>query len=103
MTPGAPGLNNQCKGRKLKMGNMSTESIKAELDARKIGYSDEMSYKELGELLKKAKDEEAGAEAAEAMEPLNTDMADVKCGVSTIQDHEMRLRVIERQLVIKRE
>ena len=102
------------------MAKQSRESMISELNARKIGYKDEMSNRELLGLLDKvnAKEEaeekdakltaekksaaEAGAEAASEekadKEPLNIDYSGIKCGVSTIQDLHRRISIIEHKL-----
>lgn len=74
------------------MPKQSREQIVAELDARKVGYSEDMSYAELAELLKKAQDEDKPKDA-----PI--DYSNVRCGLSTIQDHERRIVMIERALI----
>lgn len=79
------------------MAKQSRESLIAELDARKIAYSDEMKDKELAALLEKAREAEQEA-GANAMPPVNTDMAGVKCGLATVQDHELRIRKLEQKL-----
>lgn len=96
----------------------------SELDARKIGYKDDLSNKELLGLLEparakeKADDAEAkadrenflktGAEARakaaceeKAEEPLNIDYSGIRCGLSTIQDLHRRVCIIEHKLGIK--
>lgn len=80
------------------MPKQSRESIVAELDARKVGYTDEMSYNELNELLKKAQDEQKVKEKPQAI-----DYSNVRCGLSTIHDHEKRIVMIERELIEIRE
>jgi hypothetical protein len=72
----------------------SKESVIAELDARKVGYSEDMEYKELVELLKEA-------EAKDVPEPKEEEPIDVSkamCGLRTIQDHERRLQILERKI-----
>jgi len=75
----------------------SRENLKAELDARKIGYDDKLTDSEMAELLKKADDAE---KAVEKKSEINreVDLSGVRCGLSTIQDHEIRIVKIERQL-----
>jgi len=80
------------------MAAKSRESILAELDARKIGYSEEMSYRELCELLKQAQAEDEAEEPKEAAAPLNIDYSGVRVGLSTIQDLHRRLTIVEHRL-----
>ena len=72
----------------------SRESLIAELDARKIGYKDEMTYKEISDLLEKAR-EEAEKKMSEA--PLHIDYSGVRCGLSTIHDLHRRITILERK------
>jgi len=76
------------------MPKQSKESIIAELDARKIGYSEDMSYNELSELLKQAQAKDAPEPKPE--EPI--DVSKAMCGLRTIQDHERRIVLLERRL-----
>ena len=71
----------------------SRESVLAELDARQVGYNEDMSYAELCELLKQAE-----AKEAEAAKPLAIDYTGVRCGVSTIHDLHRRLSIVEHKL-----
>jgi len=75
------------------MPKQSKESIIAELEGRKIGYSEDMSYNELSELLKEA---QAKDEPKKVEEPI--DVSKAMCGLRTIQDHERRLILVERRL-----
>ena len=76
------------------MPKQSKESIIAELDARKIGYSEDMDYKELNELLKKAQAKDAPEPKPE--EPI--DYTDILGGLSTIHGLHRRLTIVERRL-----
>lgn len=77
------------------------DKLIAELEARQIGYKDEMSDEELKVLLEKAKAKEKKAGKPHPDGPVSTDMAGVFCGIRTIHDHERRLRIIERKLGLK--
>lgn len=81
------------------MPKQSREQILAELDARKIGYSDDMSYNELCEVLRKAQTEEVPvpkAEGPKAEEPI--DYSNIRVGMETMQNHERRIVLLERAL-----
>lgn len=78
------------------MPRQSKEQIIAELDDRKIGYSDEMSYAELCELLKQARDADGQDTVVEPEEPI--DYSKIRCGLSTIQDLHRRVTILERKL-----
>ncbi len=80
---------------------MSRDKIIAELEILKVGYSEEMTTKELTDLLKKAK---AEAKAKEEEEKLDADIdyTGVKCGLATIQDLHRRLTICERKLKLKK-
>lgn len=71
----------------------SKESIIAELDAKKIGYSDDMSY---GDLIGLLKPEEVVAKPVVKEEPI--DYSNVRCGLSTIQDLHRRVTLLEQKL-----
>uniref|UniRef100_A0A6M3KC75 Uncharacterized protein n=1 Tax=viral metagenome TaxID=1070528 RepID=A0A6M3KC75_9ZZZZ len=72
----------------------SKESIIAELDARKVGYSEDMSYNELNELLK-----EAQAKDVPEPKPTVIDYSGVRCGLSTIQELWRRVTILERNQI----
>ena len=67
----------------------SRESVIAELDAKKIGYVDDMSYKELCELLPVEK-------PVVAEEPI--DYSGIHVGQSTIEGIHTRVTILERQM-----
>jgi len=73
------------------MPKPSKESVIAELDAKKIGYSDEMSYAELCALLNPPVPEEPKPE-----EPI--DYTGILGGLSTIHGLHRRLTIVERRL-----
>ena len=75
---------------------ISKDKVIAELNARQIGYSDEMEYPELVELLDRAKAAEKPPEEAKVELPI--DYADVFCGLRTIHDLHRRITIIERKL-----
>jgi len=79
------------------MPKQSRESVIAELDARKTGYTDEMSYAELCELLKKAQDAGKPEIPGEVLdEPI--DYSNVRVGQSTVEDLHRRVTLLERKL-----
>ena len=80
------------------MPNMSKESILAELDARKVGYSEEMPYNELVKLYKKVIDEEKAEEQKKVEQPEAIDYTGVLCGISTIHDLHRRVTLLERKI-----
>lgn len=74
----------------------SKQKIMAELELRQVNYDEEMSYKELSALLKRAEDKETPPEA-KISEP-KKDRPPVACGLATIVDHEQRITALEEKL-----
>jgi hypothetical protein len=72
------------------MQKMSREKIEAELDLLQVPHSDEMSYEEIWELYK---------EKSKKPEPV-IEVPEVPLGLSTINDHEYRLRSLEARVKI---
>ena len=72
------------------MPKKTKEQVIAELDARQISYNENMSYSELLTLLPK--------EEAKPVEEKPLDIPEVTLGVTTINDHERRICIIERIL-----
>jgi hypothetical protein len=68
----------------------SRERIIFDLNERKINFNDEMTDDQLAELLKSADEKNKP--------PQPIDYSGVKCGLDTIQDHERRIVMIERNL-----
>ena len=78
----------------------SRESVIAELKAKKIKYVDEMSYSELVELLAEAEIEKADVKIEKAeVKKKALEVPIVKVGVTTINDHERRITMLERKLM----
>ena len=73
---------------------ISRDKVIAELNARKIGYSDDMEYKVLANLLNKARAKEIEKEEAKKKE-----IPTIPCGIRTINDHERRLCALEREVI----
>jgi len=69
------------------MQKMSREKIEAELNLLQVPHSDEMSYEEMWELYK---------EKSKKPEPV----IEVPLGLSTINDHEYRIRSLEARVKI---
>ncbi len=76
------------------MPKQSRESIIAELDGRQIAYSEDMSYSELAELLKKAQEADKPKPKPEEL----IDYTGIRCGLSTIQDLHRRITILERKI-----
>ena len=74
----------------------SKESVIAELEARKVGYSEDMSYNELYELLKSEQAKDVPKPKPEASPEI--DYSNIRCGLSTIQELHRRVTLLERKL-----
>ena len=76
------------------MAYKTNEVIKTELEALSVAYDDEMTNKELQDLLDEATEKQVTPEVRK--EPV--EVKEVCLGVATIQDHEKRITELEQKL-----